>query len=220
MVTWTVIRKHYAALLHDSGLSQAEVARRGGLKRNNAISRLIVNAKRGPSVATLMKAVDGLGLSLADFFAGLEDSPSAARSLSARVDAIEGAVATLLQRDPPAGAAHSGRLHDPTAPDLVLRSPTGEALGTLTFFDGPLDPIAARDDEIVRRVTAAVHATLDPLIHDLAAKVDAAVSARRDADLDAARHLPDRRGALRRPAPPGRPPHLDKTLKEPQEARG
>jgi transcriptional regulator with XRE-family HTH domain len=213
MPTWTAIRNHYVALWRASGLSQKEVARRGGLSGNNAISRLLVNAKRGPSIETLTKAVTGLGLSLVDFFAGVDETRPGTLSISARVDAIEVAVA-LLQRDLAAGAAHLRRLHDTTARDLVLRSPTGEALGTVTFVDGPLDPSAARDDEIVRRVTAAVHATLDPLIDDLAAKVDAAVGARRDADLDAARHLPDRRGPLRRPTRPPRPPHLKEMLKE------
>jgi transcriptional regulator with XRE-family HTH domain len=81
--TWPALRNHYVALWRASGLSQAEVARRGGLSGNNAISRLIVNAKLGPSVANFMKAVHGLGLSLVDFLAGVEESHGATPSLTA-----------------------------------------------------------------------------------------------------------------------------------------
>jgi transcriptional regulator with XRE-family HTH domain len=75
---WTTIRTQYRALLRQSGVTQADVARRGGLSGQNAISKLLANTHRGPSVETFIKAVDGLGLSLAEFFAAIEPPPRGA----------------------------------------------------------------------------------------------------------------------------------------------
>jgi transcriptional regulator with XRE-family HTH domain len=191
-----MIRNHYKALWRASDLTQDEVARRGGLPGQNAISNLLANTHKGPTVETLAKAIHGLGLSLEEFFASLEDRRPGAQSLGARIDAIELALATLHDKTA-ALAAQQRRGHDATATDDVVFPPTGQTGDTL-------DP----------RIVALVHATLDPLIDSLTAKVDAAVSARRNADLDAARNLSDRRGSLRRPARPPRPPYLKETLKE------
>jgi transcriptional regulator with XRE-family HTH domain len=207
MATWTVIRKHYAALLHESGLSQQEVARRGGLKRNNGISRLLKNTKRGPSVDTLTKAVDGLGLSLGEFFAGIEESRPGAQPLSVRVDAIEIALTTLRDDLAAVAGAQPRRRHD--TPDVQIVSADSKAIGTITFGPAPRP-----DDDLARRISARFHATVDSLIDGIAAEVDAALRARRDADSDAARNLSGRRGSLRRPAGPPRPPHVKDMLKE------
>jgi transcriptional regulator with XRE-family HTH domain len=213
MATWTVIRKHYAALLHDSGLSQQEVARRGGLKRNNGISRLLKNTKRGPSVDTLTKAVDGLGLSLGEFFAGIEESRPGAQPLSARVDAIEIALTTLRDDLAVVAGAQPRRRHD--TPDVQIVSTAGsEAIGTITLSNAPRHPAPRPDDDLARRVSARIHATVDSLIDGIAAEVDAALRARRDVDSDAARNLSGRGGSLRRPAGPPRPPHVKDMLKE------
>jgi len=56
-----------------SGLSQRELARRAGV--TNATISLIENNKTSPSVASLKKVLDGLPMSLAEFFA-LETEPA------------------------------------------------------------------------------------------------------------------------------------------------
>jgi transcriptional regulator with XRE-family HTH domain len=72
---WTDIRSHYEAVFTETrqkGVTQAEVARRGGLPGQNAISKLLANRKRGPSAETFIGAVRGLGLPVSVFFAQLE----------------------------------------------------------------------------------------------------------------------------------------------------
>jgi transcriptional regulator with XRE-family HTH domain len=214
MPTWTAIRTHYATLLRASGLSQQEVARRGGLPRNNGISRLLANTKRGPSVDTLMKAVAGLGLSLEEFFAGVEGSQPGTRSLSARLEAVETAVATLLPRTVGVIELQPRRRHGTWTREIILISATGETIGTFTISDDHRDPIARPDDDLDRRITAIVRATLDPIINSTARKMDEAIGALRDADLDPPRTLSAGRRSVRRPAAPPRPPHVKDMLKE------
>lgn len=214
MVTWKEIRAHYAALWRASELTQEQVARRGGLKGQNAISRLLRNTKRGPSVDTLTKAVEGLGLSLVEFFTDLEENRAGAPSLIARVEAIEHAL-TVLDESKAAttAAARQRRLHDSSAADVLLLPAPGETIGTITLGPAPLDPSAMRDD-IERRVVALIRATLDPLIDRLAAHVDPAVPPLRDVDPDPANSLPGRRGSLRKPTRPPGPPPVKELLKE------
>jgi transcriptional regulator with XRE-family HTH domain len=204
MPTWNAIRKHYAALLKAADCTQEEVAARGGIKGQNTISRMLRNTRRGPTMETLTKAVEGLGLSLVEFFAGIEESPAGARSLSARVDAIEHALAAL----------HRERRRNDTAPaELLVVSETSDAIGSITFGAAAVER-ATRRDELEREVAAIVQAALDPLIHSLTRQMDAAIGALRDADLDAARPLSAGRGSLRRPARPPRPPQVKDLLEE------
>jgi transcriptional regulator with XRE-family HTH domain len=70
-MTWSEIHAHYLRLFKMSGKSQEQIARAGGIKQNS-ISKLIANRKRGPTVATFVAAVRGLGISLSTFFAQLE----------------------------------------------------------------------------------------------------------------------------------------------------
>ncbi len=74
---WEQVRAHYEAVWRDSGLTQAEVAIRGGFRRGkkaqNAISKLLANHKKGPSVATLLAAIHGLNLSPVQFFNQIEN---------------------------------------------------------------------------------------------------------------------------------------------------
>ena len=72
---WEQIRRHYAARLADArrrGLTQQAVATAGKLPRQNAISKLLANDNLGPSVETFVKAVAGLGLTVSEFFAEIE----------------------------------------------------------------------------------------------------------------------------------------------------
>jgi hypothetical protein len=162
-------------------------------------------------VENFTKAVEGLGLSLVEFFADLEESRAGAPSLITRVEAIETALA-LLQDDTAAAAALQRRLHDSPAANVLLVPGPGETFGTITL--GPaLDPSGLRDD-IERRVVALIRATLDPLIDRLAAHVDPAVPSLRDVDPDPANTLQGRRGSLRQPGRPPRPPHVKEMLEE------
>jgi transcriptional regulator with XRE-family HTH domain len=72
---WREIRAQYAAcyaeLQEKTGATQTSVAAAGGVAQN-AVSKLLGNHKRGPSVETFVGAVEGLGLSLSAFFAALE----------------------------------------------------------------------------------------------------------------------------------------------------
>jgi transcriptional regulator with XRE-family HTH domain len=83
LITWPDIRAHYERQFRAEkvarNLTQQEVAENGGLSRNNAISKLLSNHKLGPSVDTFVRAVQGLGISLSEFFASLEGGEEPAR---------------------------------------------------------------------------------------------------------------------------------------------
>lgn len=85
MATWAEIRIHYDRTLRElrrsRRLTQQQVADAGGLKGQNAISKLLANRNElGPSVGTLVGAVLGLGISLSDFFVSLERNEPHARN--------------------------------------------------------------------------------------------------------------------------------------------
>lgn len=71
MLDWPTIRDHYLRLMAEAGRTQKDIARDGGLHQS-AVSKMLANTKRGPTVSTFGRAVQGLGLSLTDFFATLE----------------------------------------------------------------------------------------------------------------------------------------------------
>jgi transcriptional regulator with XRE-family HTH domain len=83
LITWPDIRAHYERQFRAEKVArnrtQQEVAENGGLSRNNAISKLLSNHRRGPSVDTFVRAVQGLGISLSEFFASLERGEDSAR---------------------------------------------------------------------------------------------------------------------------------------------
>jgi transcriptional regulator with XRE-family HTH domain len=101
---WKRIRDHYATLFDESNLTQAVVAERGQLSGQNAVSKLLDNNVRGPSVETFVRAVAGLGLSLSEFFTGLETASSSVDSPS---------VGTRVR---PASASESSSSSPPCAP--------------------------------------------------------------------------------------------------------
>lgn len=84
---WKQIRAHYERLFLEQkrrqGATQKSVAKRGGLAKRgeleqdgdpyqSAISKLLSNDNLGPSVEVFARAVEGLGMSLSDFFAQIE----------------------------------------------------------------------------------------------------------------------------------------------------
>jgi transcriptional regulator with XRE-family HTH domain len=94
-MTWLEIRAHFIALhaRSEAGVTQREIAERGGIKGQNSVSRLLANDKLGPSVETFVRAVEGLGLSVAQFFVGMEHAGSAS-TLAEPIAAAEEASAT------------------------------------------------------------------------------------------------------------------------------
>ena len=60
-----------------AGITQKEIAQRGGLAGQNAISKLLNNDHLGPTVETFVRAVVGLGKEPSTFFREAEDRASA-----------------------------------------------------------------------------------------------------------------------------------------------
>jgi transcriptional regulator with XRE-family HTH domain len=78
---WLRIRAYYAELFYEAirnGATQESIAERGGLVKEGGdpkqplISKLLENHKLGPTVETFTGAVEGLGLSMVEFFTLLE----------------------------------------------------------------------------------------------------------------------------------------------------
>lgn len=75
-VEWKTIRSAYERAFAEAkkdGETQETVAERGGIRQND-LSRLFQNDKKGPQVATFVKAVKGLreGMTVSEFFAQIE----------------------------------------------------------------------------------------------------------------------------------------------------
>ena len=90
---WVAVREHYRRLFEASGRTQVDVARAAGLSQS-AIHKLLVNQGDGPAVETLLRAVQGLGLPLPEFFRQIEEEErtrdgSSASSPLARLDRLE-----------------------------------------------------------------------------------------------------------------------------------
>lgn len=79
---WDTIRAEYTRLFlaakDNNGATQSTIARAGGLigrdgaPQQSAISKLRRNRKQGPSVETFVRAVEGLGIAVSEFFALVE----------------------------------------------------------------------------------------------------------------------------------------------------
>jgi transcriptional regulator with XRE-family HTH domain len=71
---WVQIREYYERAFRHTKLSQTTVAKAGGLKRPNVISKVLHNKKKtkGPAVETFLRMVLGLGLPPSEFFRTLE----------------------------------------------------------------------------------------------------------------------------------------------------
>jgi transcriptional regulator with XRE-family HTH domain len=72
---WRLVREHYKRLFESSGRTQTDVARAAGLPQS-AIHKLMANTGDGPSVETLLRAVQGLGITLSEFFGQVEQERS------------------------------------------------------------------------------------------------------------------------------------------------
>ena len=73
---WVQIREHYRrefdAAKKQRRLTQKQVAEAGGLSGQNVISKLLQNENQGPAAEIVVNAIEGLGLSVSEFFARLE----------------------------------------------------------------------------------------------------------------------------------------------------
>ena len=65
---WLPLRARFVALFDASGRTQADVARLGGLSSQAAVSK-ILHGSHCPTVEQFIRAVNGLGVSLSEFFA-------------------------------------------------------------------------------------------------------------------------------------------------------
>jgi transcriptional regulator with XRE-family HTH domain len=71
---WEQIRAQYERLFEAraEGKTQEDIALAGGLSRQNQISRILRNRRRGPGVVMFVKGIVGLGMKPSEFFAQLE----------------------------------------------------------------------------------------------------------------------------------------------------
>jgi transcriptional regulator with XRE-family HTH domain len=127
---WLAIRAHYAALhaqAQAAGLTQKAIAERGGIAGQNSVSRLLSNDHLGPSVEIFVRAIEGLGKPVSQFFLELEQqqAAAAARELSVleRLQRIERLVQHLSVLMSSSSLLSSGRPHDGGA---VLSPPVSD----------------------------------------------------------------------------------------------
>jgi transcriptional regulator with XRE-family HTH domain len=108
-MTWMEIRAHYAALhaqAQAAGQTQQAIADRGGIAGQNSVSRLLSNDNLGPSVEIFVRAVEGMGKSVSEFFLEIEQGalglgPSGIgleATVTDRLDRLEQMLETLRAR--------------------------------------------------------------------------------------------------------------------------
>jgi transcriptional regulator with XRE-family HTH domain len=157
-MTWTEIRAHYAALYaraQAGGTTQKVIAARGGITGQNNVSRLLSNDRRGPSVEIFVHAVEGLGLSLSQFFAEMEGyvansaaaaaaAPSEERPIHHGDSSLSGA---LTQNDP-------ARL-DQQQIRTIIHAATEGILARLDRIDARMAQLDAIDGDVPTQTAAA-----------------------------------------------------------------
>src|SRR5262245_10031346 len=101
--SWAPIRKRFIELFELSGRTQADVARLGGLNGQHTVSKILANDMNGPTLDVFVKAVAGLGISLAEFFEPWHEHNAASATRvfvafnAADIASIADAVAARLQ---------------------------------------------------------------------------------------------------------------------------
>lgn len=74
---WNRLRAHYERVFKEAkarGETQESVAKRGGLKNQNLISKMLDNDNLGPQAETFVRAIQGLGMTVSSFFEQIEGS--------------------------------------------------------------------------------------------------------------------------------------------------
>ena len=69
---WSSIRAFYLHCMRVRHLTQDQIVARGGISSQSVMSRMINNRRQGPKVEMFVRAVQGLGMGLSEFFAELE----------------------------------------------------------------------------------------------------------------------------------------------------
>jgi transcriptional regulator with XRE-family HTH domain len=189
-MTWLEIRAHYIALharAEAGGLTQKEIAARGGIKGQNSVSRLLANDKLGPSVETFVRAVEGLGMSMAQFFLELAHAGSAGTVAEAPA-AGEAPATDRLHRIERALEALSTSFSSPSSPSSnrfassgpAAQAPPGNRDERFTHGDSSLSHGVINHNHIatidVQRVEAIVKATTESILARLD-QVDARMAA-------------------------------------------
>lgn len=135
-MTWADIRTHYAELYaraqQRDGLTQQQIAIRGGLCGNNAISKLLANTRMGPTVDTLCHAIEGLGVTVPEFFAALGAGASPA----------DDATPTSTPSAPAGGVNYDRLLSEAIARETELRARVAQIELQLTAIQSAFFTVA------------------------------------------------------------------------------
>ena len=86
---WEPLRERFVMLYRASGRTQADVARIGGLTSQAVVSKILSNRTNGPTLDVFVKAVAGLGVSLAEFFEPWRYSNAAAATIAVGGPTVE-----------------------------------------------------------------------------------------------------------------------------------
>lgn len=182
---WTEIRAHLAALhaqAQSAGVTQKAIAQRGGIAGQNTVSRVLSNENLGPSVEIFVRALEGLGKSVSEFFAELEQQqsplagePAAAadRAMTDRVQRLERTLeafglfsASLLS--PPGRLANGCASLSPGVVnhnhietldlqrvDAIVKASTESILAKLARLDAQVAELGGEDGDVPARKSAA-----------------------------------------------------------------
>ena len=128
---WATLRAAYRASFLEAkkkGATQESVAKRGGLKDQNAISRLMANNKLGPQAETFVRAIEGLGIKPSEFFLHLEVGTSPALPAQGEAATLPAAL-DHLSHAATAVIVAVGRARQATKPADAVREPRRPGTG-------------------------------------------------------------------------------------------
>lgn len=151
------IRTHYTTLYEGKrreGVTQRQIADRGGLSGPNPISKLLANEFLGPSVETFVRAVHGLGYDIAGFFATMDrgaalPSPPSGPFEHERIANVEAMVRNVVEAVLQINLLSSPASHvapaSPAALASVAPAPEGSYVAppVLSIVARPVDPFFA-----------------------------------------------------------------------------
>lgn len=142
---WLSLRDAYKVLFlaaKQHGETQETIAQRGGLKRQNTISKMLQNRNLGPQVETFIRAIEGLGLKPSAFFKATEE-----KSSTEVITAKE--LAALVREFPHLGLRSAKNLATTTASTVVAKGGSHGGQVSTTTID--LDALA---DQVLVKLSA------------------------------------------------------------------
>jgi transcriptional regulator with XRE-family HTH domain len=158
---WMEIRAYFAvvyAQAQANGVTQQAIADRGGIAGQNSVSRLLSNDRLGPSVEIFVRAVEGLGLSLSEFFAEFE------KSFATQIEAASQAAAVAASSNGRASHGRSSLSDGLTQADTasldqppiqpLLRAATQGILARLDRIDAQVEALGGHDGNVPARKPA------------------------------------------------------------------